>query len=80
MTDDEFAALCEKHGFGAVARGEFPLIPPQMLRALLAAAVAQERERIKSSLIGMDEAAAGRHNYYAHAAWVLFERTTAPQE
>lgn len=41
------------------------------------AGMAAERERIKAALIGMDEAAAERHNYYAHAAWVLFERTNA---
>jgi len=39
-----------------------------------AAQVEAERESIKARLIGMDDAAAGRHNYYAHAAWVLFER------
>lgn len=38
------------------------------------AAVAAERESIKARLLGMDDAANGRHNYYAHAAWVLFER------
>jgi Lar family restriction alleviation protein len=36
--------------------------------------VAAERESIKARLLNMDDAAAGRHNYYAHAAWVLFER------
>lgn len=36
--------------------------------------LAAERESIKARLIGMDEAVAGRHNYYAHAAWVLFDR------
>ena len=40
----------------------------------VAAAVAAERERIKAALLGMDDAVAGAHNYYAHAAWVLFER------
>ena len=39
-----------------------------------AAQVAAERESIKARLLGMDDAASGRHNYYAHAAWVLFER------
>lgn len=38
------------------------------------AAALAERERIKARLLGMDDAAAGRHNYYAHAAWVLFDR------
>ena len=42
--------------------------------AALDAAVAADCERIKAALIGMDDAVAGRHNYYAHAAWVLFER------
>ncbi len=36
--------------------------------------VAAERERIKARLRGMDDAAGGRHNYYAHAALVLFEQ------
>lgn len=42
--------------------------------AYAAAAVAAERERVKAALIGMDDAAAGKHNYYAHAAWALFDR------
>ena len=45
-----------------------------LMRATIDAAVAKERERIKARLLGMDDAAKGRHNYYAHAAWVLFER------
>lgn len=39
-----------------------------------AAAVAKERERIKARLMGMNDAAAGRHNYYDHAALMLFGR------
>lgn len=38
-----------------------------------AAQVEAERERIKARLLGMDDATSA-HNYYAHAAWVLFER------
>jgi hypothetical protein len=49
-------------------------VTPLYDRAALDAAVAAERERIKARLLGMDDAAAGWHNYYAHAAWVLFER------
>lgn len=47
---------------------------PMYGQAELDSAVAVERERIKARLLGMDDAAAGRHNYYAHAAWVLFDR------
>lgn len=36
------------------------------------AAVAAERERIRARLLAMDDAVSGRHNYYAHAAVVLF--------
>lgn len=42
------------------------------IQARIDAAVAAERERIKARLLGMDDAVAGRHNYYAHAAVVLF--------
>lgn len=35
-------------------------------------AVAAERERIRARLLAMDDAVSGRHNYYAHAAVVLF--------
>lgn len=44
MNDDEFNTLCEAHSFGAVARGEFPLVPRGLLKALVDAAVAAERE------------------------------------
>lgn len=44
MNDDEFNTLCEAHSFGAVARGEFPLVPRGLLKALVDAAVAKERE------------------------------------
>lgn len=40
MNDPEFDRLCEENSFGAVARGEFPLVPRQMLKALVEAAVA----------------------------------------
>jgi len=45
VNDDEFNTLCEAHSFGAVARGEFPLMPRGLLKALVDAAVAAERER-----------------------------------
>ena len=45
MTDAEFLLVCEANSFGAVARGEYVVIPPRMLRALLEAMVAAERER-----------------------------------
>ena len=45
MKDDEFTALCEAHSFGAVARKEFAMIPRAMLKALVDAGVAAERER-----------------------------------
>lgn len=44
------------------------------LRRWAAGVQAAERESIKARLLDMDDAAAGRHNYYAHAAWVLFDR------
>lgn len=44
------------------------------VEAFAAKVRADERERIKARLLGMNDAAAGRHNYYAHAAWVLFDR------
>ena len=39
MTDPEFDQLCEANSFGAVARGEFPLVPRVMLKALVEAAI-----------------------------------------
>lgn len=50
------------------------LYSADQMRAYAAQQVAAERESIKARLLGMDDAANGRHNYYAHAAWVLFER------
>ena len=44
MTDNEFNALCDAHGFSAVARGELPLVPRNLLKALVDAAVLAERE------------------------------------
>ena len=44
MADNEFNALCDAHGFSAVARGEFPLVPRNLLKALVDAAVLAERE------------------------------------
>jgi len=38
VNDDEFNTLCEAHSFGAVARGEFPLMPRGLLKALVDAA------------------------------------------
>lgn len=45
VNDDWFNTLCEAHSFGAVARGEFPLVPRGLLKALVDAAVAAERQR-----------------------------------
>jgi hypothetical protein len=45
------------------------------LRAYALANRAAERERIKERLLAMDDAVTGRHNYYAHAAFVLFGET-----
>jgi hypothetical protein len=42
-------------------------------QAAVDAAVAAERERIGVALRAMDSDAE-LHNYYGHAAWVLFER------
>jgi hypothetical protein len=50
MTDEQFDALCEANSFGAVTRGEFPLVPRALLKALVDAAVAAERERIAAWL------------------------------
>jgi hypothetical protein len=50
VNDDEFNTLCEAHSFGAVARGEFPLMPRGLLKALVDAAVAAERERWRELL------------------------------
>ena len=54
MTDDEFKQLCEDHGFGAVARGEFDRIPAAMLKALIDAAVENERARIAATEVGFE--------------------------
>ena len=45
IADNEFNALCDAHGFSAVARGELPLVPRNLLKALVDAAVLAERER-----------------------------------
>ena len=45
MTDNEFNALCDAHGFSAVARNEFPLVPRNLLKALVDAAALAERAR-----------------------------------
>jgi len=44
MNDEQFDALCEANSFGAVARGDFQLVPRALLKALVDAAVAAERE------------------------------------
>jgi hypothetical protein len=46
MNDEQFDALCEANSFGAVARGDFQLVPRALLKALVDAAVAAERKRI----------------------------------
>ena len=42
------------HGFGAVARGEFDRIPAAMLKALIDAAVENERARIAATEVGFE--------------------------
>jgi hypothetical protein len=49
-----------------------PVWTADQMRAYALQELAKERERIKGRLIKMDAAIANRHNYYAHAAWVLF--------
>ena len=44
----------------------------EQLTSYAAAAVAAERGLIRSRLLAMDDAVNGMHNYYAHAALVLF--------
>jgi hypothetical protein len=44
MNDEQFDALCEANRFGAVARGDFQLVPRALLKVLVDAAVAAERE------------------------------------
>lgn len=44
MSDEDFQRICQANGFGAAARGEVPVIAPGMLRALLEAVAAEERE------------------------------------
>ena len=46
MNDEQFDALCEANSFGAVARGDFQLVPRALLKALVDAAVAAEREAL----------------------------------
>jgi hypothetical protein len=43
LTEEEFDALCETNSFGAVARGDFPLIPRAMLKHLVDTALAQRQ-------------------------------------
>lgn len=65
-----FAGECQR-------LAEWALIGPVQRAALESFAerlLAAERERIKARLLSMDDGAAGRHNYYSHAAWVLFDR------
>jgi hypothetical protein len=51
ISDEQFDALCEANSFGAVARGEFPLVPRALLKALLDAAAAAEREAVITQAI-----------------------------
>ena len=44
MNEEQFDALCEANSFGAVARGDFQLVPRALLKVLVDAAVAAERE------------------------------------
>lgn len=66
------------HHAGVAEAGDTYEAAKAKLDALLAIAqdigAYHERDRIKAALLGMDDAVAGRHNYYAHAACVLFER------
>ena len=45
MDDNEFNALCDAHGFSAVARNDFPLVSRNMFKAFADAVVVAERER-----------------------------------
>ncbi len=49
MTTEEFNKLCEANSFGAVARGEFPLVPSPMLKALVEAAVSAESLKLNAA-------------------------------
>lgn len=73
MSDEDLIALANSHGAKWPDSSECELTRGELL-SLLRAVQAAERESIKARLLGMDDAAAGRHNYYAHAAWVLFDR------
>lgn len=67
--------MCELPGYRlGNAHNDQLVYSSNMVAAIVAAQVAAERERIKAALLGMDDAVKGQHNYYAHAAWVLFER------
>jgi hypothetical protein len=64
MSDEQFDALCEANSFGAVARGDFQLVPRALLKALVDAAVAAEREacayRAGIALLGADRGLSNR--------------------
>ena len=49
--EEQFDALCEANSFGAVARGEFPLVPRALLKALVDATAAAEREAVITQAI-----------------------------
>lgn len=69
MDDKQFDALCEANSFGAVARGEFPLVPRALLKGLVDASVAAERERCaKLCETWMTEAE--RHSGPEAAGWL----------
>ena len=68
VNDDEFNTLCEAHSFGAVARGEFPLMPRGLLKALVDAAVAAERERLARDVAGLHMAQSVNNQNYP-SAW-----------
>ena len=43
-----------------------------LVRSIVAAAIAEERESIRARLLAMNGGAAGQRNYYAHAVVVIF--------
>jgi hypothetical protein len=62
MNDEQFDALCEANSFGAVVRGDFQLVPRALLKALVDAAVAAEREACARVCEDMKEDC-GKHAY-----------------
>ena len=53
MSDDDFNKLCYAHGFGAVARDEFKIIPRTMLKALADAAAVEMYNRCYAAIVAL---------------------------